>query len=466
MDVLAGLDGRAVSGLVLEGMRGVGDGDKVRRHQTCALVDELVERVLAVGAGLAPEDLAGVGGGGRTIPAHTLAVGLHGELLQVGREAVEVLRVGKNGVALRAKEVGVPDVEQTHQRGNVLLEGGSAHVLVDGVEAGEELAPVVRADGNDNRGADGGVDRVAATHPVPEAEGVLGVDAEGGDLVERGGDGDEVLGDGILLGGIATVDSAGSFEPVPQPGARHTRVGQGLEGAESLRRDNKEGGLGVEAGGLFVDVGRVDVGDEAHLETGLDVGLECFVDHDGAEVGATDTDVDHGLDALAGDAGPLAGTDLLCEGVDLVEGGVHVGIDVLSVNNKTDGRHEVGAVFGAAERRVENRAVLGRVNVLAGDHGCVAARDVDVLRQLEQVRQDLFGDEALGEVDREVSCLEGVTVGAVGLGVEPAAEIGGETVSDAGEVLPGIGCGGVNGGGLGQNILLNAASVHGPRRPQ
>ena len=40
----------------------VGDRDEVGRDQPGALVDQLVERVLAVGAGLAPEHLAGLRG--------------------------------------------------------------------------------------------------------------------------------------------------------------------------------------------------------------------------------------------------------------------------------------------------------------------------------------------------------------------------------------------------------------------
>ena len=56
---------------VLERVGGVGETDEVGRDQPRALVDELVERVLAVRARLAPEDLAGVG-------AHRRAVGAHG----------------------------------------------------------------------------------------------------------------------------------------------------------------------------------------------------------------------------------------------------------------------------------------------------------------------------------------------------------------------------------------------------
>ena len=130
---------------------------------------------------------------GGAVPAHALAVGLHRQLLQVGREAVQQLGVGEHGVGLGAEEVGVPDVEQPHQQRHVARRRRGAEVLVHGVEAGEQLGEALRADGHDQRGADGGVDGVAAADPVPEAEGVVGVDAEVGDLVERGGDGHEVL---------------------------------------------------------------------------------------------------------------------------------------------------------------------------------------------------------------------------------------------------------------------------------
>src|SRR5699024_7149534 len=47
---------------VLEGMGRAGDGDEIRWDEPSSLVDELVERVLAVGARLPPEHLPGVVG--------------------------------------------------------------------------------------------------------------------------------------------------------------------------------------------------------------------------------------------------------------------------------------------------------------------------------------------------------------------------------------------------------------------
>ena len=284
---------------VLGGVSGVGHGDEVRGDELGALVNELVEGVLAVGARLAPEDLAGLGGHGAAVPAHGLAVGLHGELLEVGGEAVQVLGVGQDGVGAGLEEVDVPDVEQAHEHGDVLGRGLGGEVLVNGVEAGEEVGEVLRADGHGQDRADGGVHRVASTHPVPEAEGVGRVDAELGDLVQGGGDGHEVFGDGAV--GLNALGLECGQEPV----AGHAGVGEGLQGGESLGGDDEQGRLRVEVRNLLGAVGGVDVGDEAALKALLHVGLEGLIDHDGTEVGASDTDVDHRLDGLAGDAGPL-----------------------------------------------------------------------------------------------------------------------------------------------------------------
>ena len=69
-----------------------------------------------------------------------LAVRLHRQLLQVGREAVQVLVVGEDADGLGAEEVAVPDREQAHAAaGRFSLERRLAEVLVHRVEAGEHL---------------------------------------------------------------------------------------------------------------------------------------------------------------------------------------------------------------------------------------------------------------------------------------------------------------------------------------
>ena len=177
------------------GLSVLANADQVDRDQLRPLVDQLVEAVLAVGARLAPVDRAGLVVDVPTVERDVLAVGLHRELLQVGREALEVLLVGHHADRLGAEEVAVPDAEQPHQHRQVLLERRAAEVLVHLVEAGQHLVEALGADGQHRRQADRRVHRVAPADPLPEAEHVVGVDPELRHLLGVGGDRHEVLGD-------------------------------------------------------------------------------------------------------------------------------------------------------------------------------------------------------------------------------------------------------------------------------
>ena len=72
-------------------------------------MDQLIEGMLAVGAGLAPIDGAGVVADFSAFERYMFAVAFHRQLLQVGWEALEVLLIGQDGNGLRVEEIGVPD---------------------------------------------------------------------------------------------------------------------------------------------------------------------------------------------------------------------------------------------------------------------------------------------------------------------------------------------------------------------
>src|SRR3546814_1267612 len=74
------------------------------RSHVAALVQELVEGMLAVGARLAPDDRTGRLAHRMPGQRHPLAVGFHVELLQVGREALEALVVGQHRLRAERSE--------------------------------------------------------------------------------------------------------------------------------------------------------------------------------------------------------------------------------------------------------------------------------------------------------------------------------------------------------------------------
>ena len=124
-----------------------------------------------------------------------LAVALHVELLQVGRQPMQVLFVRQHGVRLGAEHARVPHAQQPEHHRQVALDRRGPEVLVHLVRAVEELLEVPEAGGQRDRQADRRPQRVAAADPVPEHEHVLGRDAELADRGLVGRDGDEVPGD-------------------------------------------------------------------------------------------------------------------------------------------------------------------------------------------------------------------------------------------------------------------------------
>ena len=281
----------------------------------------------------------------------------------------------------------------------------------------QEFLEAGRAEDHGEGGADGGVDGVTATDPVPEAEGVVRVDAELGDLLQVGGNGDEVLLDGFGVLLVGTVDGAGGLELLKQPGAGLAGVGQGFQGGEGLGNDDEQGGLRIEALGLLGQVVRIDVGDVAGGDAGVGVRLQRFVHHDGTQVGTADADVDHGLDLLAGHAGPLAGTDLVGESVDAVKHLTHILDGVLTVDD----------VFAfvldrAAQCGVQHGAVLGVVDMHAGVHGLGALVELDGLGEVSEQLQGLRLDQVLGQVEMQVAGIEAQLLDAGGVVGEPLLE--------------------------------------------
>lgn len=241
--------------------------------------------MLCVGCGLAKEDGAGgvldvVAG-----PGDGLTVGLHGQLLKVSREAVQVLVESRAGqhlthfgkeiclrgdeMSLSTEEVGVPHTQETTEYRDVLLERSLPEMLVHGMTTSEELVEIVVSNVKSNRKADGGPHTVATTDPVGETEHVLLVNAEFGHFRLVGGQGNKVLGNGRVI-------LCGLHEPV----LRGVRIGDSLCGSKCLGRNEEKSSLRVRVLQGFGHVGTVDVGDEVELHVGLAIWLEGLSDHD------------------------------------------------------------------------------------------------------------------------------------------------------------------------------------------
>ena len=382
--------------------------------------------MLTVGARLAPEDLAGGGGDGGAVGLDGLAVRLHRQLLQVRGEAGEIIRIRQHRTGFRAEEVAVPEADEAEQNWCVLGERCRPEVLVDPMKTVEEFGECLFADNGHDRQPDCRVHGITSAHPVPKAEHVVGVDAEVRDAFGVGGHGDEMLGDGVLT---ECVD-----EPAPGRGG----VRECLEGGERLGRDDEQRRRRVESVERADEIGGVDVGYELRGDPRVGVVPECVVDHDRAQIGSTDADVDDGGDLLAGGTDPFARTHAIGEFAHGREDFVHIGDDVLAV----DGQRRIG---GKAQRGVQNSAILGGVDVFACEHGVALAFDVCGSGQFDQQGESLAGDAVLAVVDVKIRGGEGEGAPSVGVIGEQSSEMSiGNLGVVIGQFLPGIRAGDID----------------------
>ena len=225
-------------------------------------------------------------------------------------------------------------------------------------------------------------------------------------------------GNGLLLGLIRAVDCAVLLEGVEQPTTCVTSVSQGLESAESLRNDDEESGLWVEVLHLLSLILWIDVGDEASSQASVCVWLQCFVNHDWAQIRATDADVDDGGNLLAGHASMLAGANLVGESINAVENFVNVSNNVLAVDDEL-------AFVGswAAQCGVQNSAVLSVVNVLTREHSLGALLQLHSLGEVSEESESFWLDQVLGQIKVQIASFEGELSGTLWVLLEPLAQV-------------------------------------------
>mmetsp|Transcript_2103 Transcript_2103/g.4985 ORF Transcript_2103/g.4985 Transcript_2103/m.4985 type:complete len:470 (+) Transcript_2103:526-1935(+) len=367
-----------LSGLVLRDTR----RQEVRRDDLRTLMQELVEGVLPVGPRLAPDNRARRLSRVRPRKRAALAVALHVALLEVGGEAVHVLVVRQHRHALAAEEVVVPHAKHRHHHRKVLRQRRLAEVLVHSVRARQQLRKILITDADSDGGSDRAPERVAPPDPVPEPEHVVFRDAK---RLARSGVGRD--GRKMLLH-RADVGPKGGEEPR----LGRVRVQNRLLGGEGLRADEEEGGLSVDELERLGHVRPVHVADEEHFGA-VGVGFQRLCHHHRPEVRPANPNVHHMGDGLAGVALALPRAYRIRERLHLGEHGVHVRHHVLAV----DKDRAVGAV---PQRHVQDRAVLGDVDGLAGKHRLTLLHHPGVLGEGAEELHRLGRDAVLAVVQQ------------------------------------------------------------------
>src|SRR5690625_1003562 len=111
------------------------------------------------------------------------------------------------------------------------------------------------------------------------------------------------------------------------------------------------------------DISWINIRNKTRLEALLDVRLEGLISHNGTKIRAANPDVDDRFDSLPGNAFPFARAHLIGEREDLVEFGLNIGINVLTIHVQCR-----GCSGRPAQGGVQNRAIFRYVDVGARKH--------------------------------------------------------------------------------------------------
>ena len=335
-----------------QGVKRLAEGDEVTGDKPGSLMNQLVERVLAVSPRLAPIDGTSLVGDLGPIQGDVLSVALHGELLQIGRESLQILLVRQDRHGLGAEEVVVPDGQEAHKHRQVARERGGAEVLVHLMEAVQHGPEVVRADGQHGGEADGRVQGVASADPVPELEHVGGIDAELRHSLSVRRDRDKMPGHRFFV----------VPETRQRPVAGRVGVGHRLQRGKGFGRNDEEGFRGIKILDRLREVGAIDIGNETERHGALAVVLERLVGHHRPQIGAPDADIDDVPNTLAGVAQPSAAPDAAGKVSHLVQHGVDLGHHVLAV-------HDDDCSLRGTQGYVQDGSFLRKVDLFSPEHG-------------------------------------------------------------------------------------------------
>ena len=359
--------------------------DEVARGEVGALVQPLVERVLPRRLGAAPDHGAGLEIHRDAVAIDALAIGLHLQLLQVGRQARKARGIAQHRVAGRAERVAVPDADEAQQRRHVALQRIGAELQVGGVRPGKELLEAVHADRDRHRQAHARPEREAPADPVGEREHVALRQSPLAGFLVIGARGDDVLRDGI------------GAECRHDPVARRRGIHHGLLRGEGLGSHHHQRGGGVQPRHGVVELRGVDVGHEAHLGP-IGVGAQRLDGKLRPERRAADAERQHVGEFRPGGALPLAVAHRLREDPHALAVALDLGAHIVPVHRRA---------LVAAQRRMQRGAVLGGVHALAGEQALGGRGQSAIARERHQESERLGGDALLGKIRGDAGAGEG-----------------------------------------------------------
>ncbi len=256
------------------------------------------------------------------------------------------------------------------------LERRLCEVPVDVACALQKFLKSLAADGEFRNQADRRPHRIAAAHPIPHGEPVVGGNAEGIHGRGIGRYRDEVIRGRLLP------------QSADDPGARRVGIRLGFLGDECLRANDDQGFRGIDAADQILELSAIHIGHKMRRDSAAPLMFEGVADEKRPQIRAADADIHDVFEFLA--RGP--------EFSARPHGGGEIGqllarVAYLRLNGR--GTREV-----RAQRRVQYCTLLGAVDRVAAKHRRPARRQVRGARQIEQQRQGLGGDSLARHIEQ------------------------------------------------------------------
>ena len=196
---------------------------KITGDELSALVNQLIKSMLAIGAGFAPYDRPRRVVHCRAIAPRRFAIALHIQLLQIGGKTMQTLAIRQYCLRGCGKKVAIPDAQQCQNDWHILLQWRRPEMFVHTVGTCQQCREVVHTNGDGDGEANHRPQGITPTHPIPETEDIVFVDAKGRDRFSICRYSDKMLSDGGVI-----------LECIQQPLPRRVGVGHCLLGSKGF----------------------------------------------------------------------------------------------------------------------------------------------------------------------------------------------------------------------------------------
>ena len=288
------------------------------------------------------------------------------------------------------KEIGIPNVEKTHERHHILLKRSVFEVIVYKVEAMQKLFEALGAIRQGNCQTNRRVNGIAAAYPIPKTKRIVRINSEVFHFIQSGRYGHKVLTNcfGLLL--VGTINGTRLLQRLKKPCASTASICQRFKRRKGLRNHNKECRLRIKAACFLNQIRRVNIRHKARGNVSIGVWAKRFIDHHRAQIRAANTNTDDGFYRFSRNAFPLARAYPVTKGIHPLKRMTHIGYGILAIYDKC-----TNLVSGTSQRRMQNRTILCCIDVLSAIHIGTALFKTHLTGKLTQQLKGLLVNKIL-----------------------------------------------------------------------